>query len=252
MPAAGSLATLASLPVVGVRVWLDAADDEGTDVDERIGIIGGTGPMGRGLAARFARAGVEVVIGSRDAARGEATAAELVARLGDGAAAVTGASNADAGRCPVVVLAVPYDSLEPTLDMIAETAREALLVSTVNPLAFDGDGPRPLLLEAGSAAEEVALRFPDARVVAAFNTVAGPVLNDLDQPVEDDVLVAGDDQEAVDAIVALADRIEGARGVAAGRLRLAVVLESLTPVLISVNSRYRTHAGVRLSRLTTN
>ena len=221
-------------------------------MEERIGIIGGTGPMGRGLAARFARAGVEVQIGSRDAARGEATAGELASRLGDGAAPVTGASNAEVGRCPIVVLAVPFDSLEPTLDMIEGSAAEALIVSTVNPLAFDAAGPHPLLLEAGSAAEEVARRFPSARVVAAFNTVAGPVLNDLEHPVDDDVLVAGDDADAVETVVALADRIEGARGVAAGKLRLAVVLESLTPVLISVNSRYRTHAGVRLSRLTTS
>jgi len=233
-------------------VWLDAPDDGGMDVDERIGIIGGTGPMGRGLAARFARAGIEVRIGSRDAAKGEATAIEIAARLGDGAAPVTGATNAEVARCPIVVLAVPYDSLASSLDMIEGAAGQALIVSTVNPLAFDGDGPRPLRLEAGSAAEEVAQRFPDARVVAAFNTVAGPVLNDLEHPVEDDVLVAGDDEEAVATVVALADRIDGARGVAAGKLRLAVVLESLTPVLISVNSRYRTHAGVRLSRLTTN
>ncbi|MEX2548768.1 MAG: NADPH-dependent F420 reductase [Nitriliruptoraceae bacterium] len=221
-------------------------------MEQRIGIIGGTGPMGRGLAARLARAGVEIQIGSREVSRGEATARELTARLGEDAAGIGGGSNADAARCAIVVLAVPFDSLEATLDTIEGSVGEALIVSTVNPLAFDAAGPRPLVLEAGSAAEYIASRFPASRVVAAFNTVAGPVLNDLEHPVEDDVLVAGDDPEAVEAVVALADRIEGARGVAAGKLRLAVVLESLTPVLISVNSRYRTHAGVRLSRLTTS
>ncbi len=119
----------------------------------------------------------------------------------------------------------------------------------VNPLAFDRRGAYPITVEAGSIAEHIAERFPEARVVSAFNTVAARVLGDLDRPVDEDILVAGDDPEAVDLVVDLADRIEGARGVAVGALRLSMVLESLTPVLIGVNKRYRTHAGVRFSRL---
>ena len=214
-----------------------------------VAIIGGTGSMGQGVAARLALGGTEVVLGSRDADRGAASAAALSEKLGPGAAAISGTSNAEAGTAPIVILSVPYDGIDDNLDAIADTAKEAIIVSMVNPLAFDKRGPYPLFLEEGSMAERIAARFPAARVVSAFNTVASPVLNDLERPVDEDVLVAGDDPDAVEAVLALANAVEGARGVAVGPLRLSVVLESLTPVLIGVNKRYRTHAGVRFSRL---
>ncbi len=217
-----------------------------------VAIIGGTGAMGRGLAARLALAGVEVVLGSRDAERGAAVAATLTEELGAGAAAITGTDNATAGATPVVVLAVPFDGFEANLDSIAQTATPSVIVSMVNPLGFDRRGAYPITVAAGSIAEHIAERFPEARVVSAFNTVAAPVLGALDRPVDEDILVAGDDPEAVDMVVDLADRIDGARGVAVGALRLSVVLESLTPVLIGVNKRYRTHAGVRFSRLSSD
>jgi 8-hydroxy-5-deazaflavin:NADPH oxidoreductase len=217
----------------------------------RVAILGGTGAMGRGLAARLSLAGVEVVLGSRDAQRGAAAAAELAGVLGDAAAPIRGTDNARAGAEAVVVLSVPFDGLDDNLDAIATTAAEAIIVSMVNPLGFDRRGPYPVSVPEGSAAEHVAGRFPAARVVSALNTVAAPVLNDLGTPLDEDVLVAGDDPDAVDTVVDLVDRIEGARALVVGPLRLSVVLESLTPVLIGVNKRYRTHAGIRLSRVTT-
>jgi 8-hydroxy-5-deazaflavin:NADPH oxidoreductase len=217
----------------------------------RVAILGGTGAMGRGLAARLALAGVEVVLGSRDAQRGAAAAAELAGALGDGAAPITGTDNERAGAEPVVVLSVPFDGLDANLDAIATTATEAIIVSMVNPLAFDRRGAYPVTVPEGSVAEHVASRFPSARVVSALNTVAAPVLNDLATPLDEDVLVAGDDPDAVATVVELVDRIDGARALVVGALRLSVVLESLTPVLIGVNKRYRTHAGIRLSRVTT-
>ena len=216
---------------------------------EQLAIIGGTGAMGRGLAVRLARSGVEVVIGSRDAARGAAKAEELSADLAPDAPVITGTDNASAARAPIVVLAVPFESLEDNLDAIAASAGGAVVVSMVNPLGFDATGPHPISVPAGSVAEHIAARIPTARVVSAFNTVASPVLNAVDEPVDEDILVAGDDAEAVETVIALANRLEGARGVAVGALRLSSVLESLTPVLIGVNKRYRTHAGVRFSRL---
>jgi NADPH-dependent F420 reductase len=217
----------------------------------RVAILGGTGAMGRGLAARLALAGVEVVLGSRDADRGAAAAAELAEALGGQAATITGTDNERAGAEPVVVLSVPFDGLDANLDAIAPTAGEAIIVSMVNPLAFDKRGPYPVAVPEGSVAEHVAARFPSARVVSALNTVAAPVLNDLDTPLDEDVLVAGDDADAVEVVADLVDRIDGARALVVGALRLSVVLESLTPVLIGVNKRYRTHAGIRLSRVTT-
>ncbi|MFP4311412.1 MAG: NADPH-dependent F420 reductase [Nitriliruptoraceae bacterium] len=215
-----------------------------------VAILGGTGAMGRGLAARLARGGVEVVLGSRDAERGAAAAAELATSLGPGAAPITGTDNEQAGTAPVVVLSVPYDGLDANLDAIASTAAEAVLVSMVNPLGFDKRGPYPLTVAEGSVAEHIASRFPRARVVSALNTVAAPVLGDLSHPLDEDVLVAGDDAEAVATVVELVGRIEGARPLVVGALRLSVVLESLTPVLIGINKRYRTHAGIQLSRVT--
>jgi 8-hydroxy-5-deazaflavin:NADPH oxidoreductase len=217
----------------------------------RVAILGGTGAMGRGLAARLSLAGVEVVLGSRDAERGAAAAAELSEALGGRAAPISGTDNERAGAEPVVVLSVPFDGLDANLEAIAPTAGEAIIVSMVNPLAFDKRGPYPVAVPEGSVAEHVAARFPSARVVSALNTVAAPVLNDLDTPLDEDVLVAGDDADAVAVVVDLVDRIDGARALVVGALRLSVVLESLTPVLIGVNKRYRTHAGIRLSRVTT-
>ena len=218
---------------------------------EQVAIIGGTGAMGRGLAVRLARSGVEVVIGSRDPERGAAKAAELSAALSPDQPPITGTDNASAARAPMVILSVPFESLEGNLAAIADSAADSVVVSMVNPLGFDAKGPHPVTVPAGSVAEHIAQRIPTARVVSAFNTVASPVLNAVDDPVDEDVLVAGDDAEAVEAVIALANRLEGARGVAVGALRLSVVLESLTPVLIGVNKRYRTHAGVRFSRLQT-
>ncbi len=217
----------------------------------RVAILGGTGAMGKGLAARLALGGVEVVLGSRDAQRGAAAAEELAASLTDGAAPITGTDNERAGAEPVVVLSVPFDGLDTNLDAIATTASEAIIVSMVNPLAFDKQGPYPLTVPEGSVAQHLAARFPGARVVSALNTVAAPVLADLDHPLDEDVLVAGDDADAVSTVVGLVDRIEGARPLIVGALRLSVVLESLTPVLIGINKRYRTHAGIQLSRVTT-
>ncbi len=215
----------------------------------QVAIIGGTGAMGRGLAVRLARTGWEVVIGSRDAARGAGKAEELSAALTPDQPAITGADNATAARAPIVILAVPFSSLEDNLAAIAASAASSIIVSMVNPLAFDGTGPYPVPVAAGSVAQEIAERIPTARVVSAFNTVASPVLNAVDDPVDEDILVAGDDPDAVATVVDLADHLDGARGVAVGALRLSSVLEALTPVLIGVNKRYRTHAGVRFSRL---
>lgn len=217
----------------------------------QVGIIGGTGALGKGLAARLALGGARVVLGSRDAERGAGVAADLCAELG-GQVSIDGGSNADAAVSPIVILAVPYDGIEANVAAIADHVGEAIVVSTVNPLAFDRRGPYPVGVEEGSVAEWLATQLPAARVVVAFNTVASTVLADREQPVAEDVPVLGDDEAAVAEVIDLVDTVEGARGVAAGALRLARVIEGLTPVLISVNKRYRTHAGIAFSRLDTS
>jgi 8-hydroxy-5-deazaflavin:NADPH oxidoreductase len=222
--------------------------DEEQAVDDVVGIAGGTGALGRGLARRLAAAGVAVRLGSRDADRGRGTAEEVAGSLPAGSATVVGGGNEDLAGCRFVLLAVPYDSLDATLDVLAP-ADGCIVISAVNPLGFDDRGPHALATGEVSLAERVAERLPAARVTGAFHSVSSYQLARTDEPMDDDVAVVGDDEEAIEAVVALADRVEGCRGVAVGPLRLAGTLEVLTPVLIAINKRHRTHAGIRFSGL---
>jgi len=212
---------------------------------ESVAILGGTGPEGRGLALRWARAGVPVVIGSRDAARASTIATEL----GDGdALPLSGAANADAARAAdIVLVAVPWDGHAATVRALAGDLAGKLVVDIVNPLEFDDRGPVTIPVAEGSAAEQAQSLLPGSTVVGAFHHVSAKHLLDESHPVDTDVLVCGDDRASKDRVMALAARIPGVRGVDAGPLRLARILEDWTSVLLSVNRGYRTNSGVRLT-----
>jgi NADPH-dependent F420 reductase len=216
-----------------------------------VGVLGGTGPQGSGLALRWAAAGLRVVIGSRDAGRAEKLARELAQRagLGAGAEALSGVDNAGcAQRADMVVVAVPWEGHDTLLTSLREPLAGKIVIDCVNPLGFDERGPYPLQVKEGSAAQRAAVLLPDSRVIAAFHHVSAVTLADpLITEVDCDVLVLGDDRAAVDQVRALADAIPGVRGVYGGRLRNAGQVEALTANLIAVNRRYRTHAGIRLT-----
>jgi 8-hydroxy-5-deazaflavin:NADPH oxidoreductase len=214
-----------------------------------LGFLGGTGDQGRGLARRFALAGHPVLLGSRSPERAEAAAAALAAELPGTAAEVAGAGNADvAARCEIAVVAVPYDGHATLLAGLAEPLRGKIVVDCVNPLGFDGKGAYPLDVPEGSAAEQAAALLPESTVVAAFHHVSAVLLLDPSvETVDTDVLVLGDDREATDAIQELVAAIPGMRGIYAGRLRNARQVEALTANLISVNRRYKAHAGLRVT-----
>lgn len=216
----------------------------------RIGILGGTGDQGRGLAYRFAAAGQPVVIGSRTGPRGRA-AAEDVAGMPGVTAAVDGGDNRQAARQgDVVVAAVPWDGHAATLTGLRDPLAGKIVVDCVNPLGFDRQGPYPLPVPEGSAAEQAAALLPGSRVCAAFHHVSAALLTDpLVPSVDLDVLVLGDDRDAVAVVRALAGRIPGVRGVYAGRLRNARQVEALTANLIAINRRYTAHAGIRITDL---
>lgn len=214
-----------------------------------VGILGGTGKLGAGLARWWAAAGVPVTIGSRDAARAASVAAELRASLPEGAAPLEGLANADAAARPVVVAAIPSEGADTLVGGLAEVLAGRILVSALSPLAFDDRGPHPGQVDAASAAELLAASAPDATVVAGFHTVSAVSLKHLDQPLDEDVLLCGDDDEAVAQVATLVGRLAGARAVHCGPLRLAGTLESLTAVLISINKRHRAHAGLRVTGL---
>ncbi len=210
-----------------------------------IGILGGTGPQGRGLTRRFAAAGHAVVIGSRDPARAEQVA-EAYAEVGD----VRGGSNADAAGADLVVVTVPYEGHAKLLGGLVEELADKIVVNCVNPLGFDKQGPYGLTVPAGSAAQEAAAILPRSQVVAAFHHVSAVRLDDPElDTIGGDILVLGEDREAVDVVCDLATAIPGARGVYAGRLRLAGQVEALTANLIAINRRYRAHAGIAVTDL---
>ncbi len=215
----------------------------------QIAVIGGTGPQGRGLAYRWVRHGHSVVIGSRSQERAVATAAEIAERVPG--SAVRGAVNEDAvAAADVVLLAVPYDGHDELVSALAPALAGSTVISCVNPIGFDKQGPYGLVVPGGSAAEEAAALVPEARVVGAFHHVSAVTLwGDEEYLSHEDVLVCGDDPDAKAVAIDLARAVTGRDGVDAGRLRMARQLEPLTAVLISINKRYKTRSGIAVSGL---
>ena len=211
-----------------------------------IAVLGGTGPQGRGLARRFALAGLRVVVGSRAAERAEKVASEIAeSTSGD----VSGAGNAEAANAgDLVLVAVPWEGHADLLRQLKPNLNGKVVVDCVNPLGFDKHGPYPLTVAEGSAAEQAAQILSDSTVVGAFHHVSAALLEDATvATVDTDVLVLGDDRNATDLVQALVDTIPGMRGVYAGRLRNAQQVEALTANLIAINRRYKAHAGVRVT-----
>jgi len=207
-----------------------------------IGILGGTGDQGRGLARRFALAGHPVIIGSRSHERAHAAAQEIGNH-------VRGLANAEAAReASVVIAAVPWEGHGELLSGLVTELAGKIVVDCVNPLGFDQRGAYPLKVTEGSAAEQAAALLPGSRVVAAFHHVSAVLLLDPEiDTIDLDVLVLGDDREATDLVQALAARIPGVRGIYAGRLRNCGQVEALTANLVSINRRYKAHAGLRIT-----
>ncbi|MFF4131338.1 NADPH-dependent F420 reductase [Streptomyces mirabilis] len=207
-----------------------------------VGVLGGTGPQGKGLAYRLARGGQKVIIGSRAAERAQTAAEEL----GHG---VEGADNAEcARRSDIVIVAVPWEGHGKTLESLREELAGKLVVDCVNPLGFDKKGAYALKPEEGSAAEQAAALLPDSRVAAAFHHLSAVLLQDPEvDEIDTDVMVLGEERADVEIVQALAGRIPGMRGVFSGRLRNAHQVEALVANLISVNRRYKAHAGLRVT-----
>jgi 8-hydroxy-5-deazaflavin:NADPH oxidoreductase len=210
--------------------------------DLTVGVIGGTGPQGKGLALHWSAAGIRVAIGSRDADRAAAVAAELGGE-------VTGAANPDvAAASDLVVVTVPWAGHADTIASLVPFVGGKIVVDCVNPLGFDKRGPYAVPVEEGSAAEQAQALLPDATVVAAFHHVSAVLLADPDvTSFELDVLVLGEVREAVQTVIGLVDVIPGMRGIYAGRLRNAGQVEALTANLIAINRRYKAHSGIRVT-----
>jgi NADPH-dependent F420 reductase len=221
-------------------------------VPEPVCIVGATGALGFGLALRLGREGVPIVIGSRDARRAREAAARAGKHVPDGS--FTGLENAEAvTQAPVVVLSVPFRSQSETLtNLKAALKDEQLLVDATVPLAaaVSGRATRTLGVWQGSAAQQAQEMAPDGvRVVSAFHTLSATHLGDLDQELDEDVLICGDRREDKSKVAELVELVPGLRPVDCGRLELARILEQLTALLISINARHKTHAGIKVTGL---
>lgn len=215
-------------------------------------IIGASGALGFGLALRLGAAGVPVLIGSRERSRAVEAAERAQTAVPDGD--FTGAENAEAAAgADTVILSVPFRNQSETLKNLREVFMPAtLLIDATVPLAaaVSGRATRMLGVWQGSAAQVAAEMVPEGvKVVSALHTVSAASLADLDHPLDQDVLVCGDVREDKARVAALLERIDGLRCVDCGRLEMARIAESLTAMMISINARYKTHAGIRVTGL---
>ena len=220
-----------------------------------IAIVGGTGPLGLGLALRWARAGENIVIGSRDAARAQAAAADLAKRVED-QARLSGAENATAvASADVIVLALPFEGHAAQLKQLKPALRPGtVVIDATVPLAASvgGRATRTLGVWQGSAAQQTAEMVPEGvKVAAAFQSLSAGSLNGCG-PVDCDVIVCTDDAHARDVTSELAQKIPGVRALNGGSLENTRILEQITALLITLNIRYHVHgAGLRITGLPT-
>ncbi len=212
-------------------------------MDKSIGIIGGTGPEGKGLAARFAQAGLEVLIGSRSADRAEEAAQDIRERAGG---SVTGATNADAAAADVVIVTVPYAGQADTLAALKDVIGSRIVISTVVPMVFESGKVSMVPVADGSAAEEMQRLLPEARVVAAYQNLAAKKLFDIDHMLDGDVIITSDDREALREVIWLTEQIPGLRGVNGGPLSCSHYVEAITTLLVHINRNYKTETNVKV------
>ncbi len=212
-----------------------------------VGILGGTGPAGRGMAVRLGAAGEDVLIGSRDAARAASVATSLVEQWPDRALRLEGVENAAAAGADLVVLATPWDGALATVRPLATELEGKVVVSMLVALLRDGREFLGLLPPRGSMAAAVQHALPGSKVSAALHHLPASELENLSAPFDADVLVCADDPRAMGETVSLVQRIDGLRAIDAGSLAQAAAIESFTAVLVTVNLRHKVHASLRLT-----
>lgn len=212
-----------------------------------IGILGGTGPAGRGLALRLAAVGETVVLGSRDAERAETVAAGLRDQWSSHQLDISGASNEDCAAGDLIVVATPWDGAVATVRPLADRLAGKVVVSMANALVKEGREFLGLVPPRGSVAAMVQSALPASLVSASFHHLPAADMEKLDLAMDADVLVCSDHPTASDATVALVNRIDGLRGIDAGSLTQASAIEAFTAVLITTNIRHRVHAAVKLT-----
>ena len=218
----------------------------------RVSIVGASGALGQGLARRWAAAGIPLVLGSRESSRAQEAASEVISAV-PGADIEFGENHTAAEASPVVVMAVPFAAQAHTYKSIADAlAPGTIVIDATVPLApaVGGKPTRTVGVWQGSAAQQAAELVPDGVVVvSALHTVSAAMLADPGHSFDEDVLVCGDDLEGKKTASQLIEAIEGLRAVDAGRLEQSRIVESLTALMIGINIRNKTHAGIRITGL---
>lgn len=213
----------------------------------RIGILGGTGPAGRALAARLAANGYEAVIGSRSEERANEGLKKIVDRWPDRDLAITAGDNVAAADCEVVVVATPWDAAAVTARDLSDHLAGKVVISMANALAKIGHEFQPLVSPRGSVAAAVQAAVPDALVAAAFQHVPAKELGDLDEPIESDVLICSDHAEAADLSAEIVSHLPNMRPLQAGELSNATAIEAFVAVMLQLNVRYKTRVALKLA-----
>jgi hypothetical protein len=213
----------------------------------RIGILGGTGPAGRSLAARLASIGYAVVIGSRSKYRAMEARDGLVEKWPELGELLAFGDNNAAAECDMVVIATPWDSAATTAQEHKDDLNGKVVVSMANALVRVGHEFQPLVPPRGSVAAHVQAAVPSCRVVAAFHHLPATELGNLGEPIDSDVLICGDDPEAVSVVSRIVAKIPGCRPLDAGELSNATAIEAFTAVLLQLNVRYKTRVAPKLT-----
>ena len=215
-----------------------------------IGLIGGTGPEGRGLALRFALAGEKVFIGSRNEERGQQIASDLGQLAPSVASSISGGANGEASSSgDLVLITTPFEGQKDTLELLKPRLDGKVVVNVIAPLAFEKGRASAIPVPEGSAALQAKAVLPESTIVAAFQNLSAEDLLVPDKSVDCDVIVCADDAEAKETVMALAEKIKGVRSVNGGGLAYAHYVEELTALLININRNYKTHASIRITGL---
>jgi 8-hydroxy-5-deazaflavin:NADPH oxidoreductase len=213
----------------------------------RIGILGGTGPAGKALAARLASVGFEVVVGSRSKYRAMESVDNLLEAWPDRSLTITAADNMGAADTEVVVIATPWDGATQTARLVADKLRGKVVVSMANALTKLGKEFEPLVPPRGSVAASVQAAVPGCLVAAAFHHVPAKELGDLAEPIESDVLICSDHESAVQVTSEIVAKVPNMRPLNAGELAMATPIESFTAVLLQLNMHYKTRVALKLT-----
>lgn len=211
-----------------------------------VGVLGGTGPAGRGVAIRLASAGYDVILGSRDALRAEEIATTLLAR-GDGV--IRGATNDVAADAELVIVATPWDSAVATVSALRARLKDKVVISMVNALVREGKELLPLYPPRGSMAAQLAFALPESTIVGAFHHLPASELENLDSGIDADVAIFSDSDAARKLVAEIVDEMPGLHAVIAGSMSLASAIEAFTAVCVSINIRHKVHSYVKFAGL---